>query len=163
MTGWMDCSPHLPVKVPITIGIMLNFNGDRHGEGHGDVTCKQTFTTNIRQKRTDLFASNFYSYNEHPLTTSSFHCIFLFVVSRTQLKICRFRQITWKRWFRGWFVCCKSLKKLTVNQNMFLRTKFFIVSWIFLCFFLDGERGLKHIQPLLSTNRLYSLLWAVCW
>ena len=33
----------LPVNVTVTIDTMLNFDGDF--DRHGDVTCKQTFTT----------------------------------------------------------------------------------------------------------------------
>ena len=39
----MDVQPILPVKVCITIGTMLNFDGDFDGHGDGNVTCKQTF------------------------------------------------------------------------------------------------------------------------
>ena len=36
------------IKVPITIGTTLNFDGDGdgHGDGYGDVTCKLTFRIN---------------------------------------------------------------------------------------------------------------------
>ena len=39
VTGWMGCTPNLPVKVPITIGKMLNFDNDGHRDGY--VTCEQ--------------------------------------------------------------------------------------------------------------------------
>ena len=38
----MGVRPILPVKVSITIDIMLNFDDDFDGHGDGDVTCKQT-------------------------------------------------------------------------------------------------------------------------
>ena len=39
----MDCTSNLPVKVPVTIGTMLNFDGDGNRDRHGDFICKQTF------------------------------------------------------------------------------------------------------------------------
>ena len=42
LTGWLGLEPILPVKVPVTIGIMLNFDGHFDGGGHDDVTCNQT-------------------------------------------------------------------------------------------------------------------------
>ena len=35
----MGSVPNLPVKRSVSIGTMLNFDGDGHG--HGDGTCKQ--------------------------------------------------------------------------------------------------------------------------
>ena len=48
VTGCMGFSPNLSVKVPITIGTMVNFDG--HRDGHGDVTCKQTFSLILSKK-----------------------------------------------------------------------------------------------------------------
>ena len=39
----MGSVPILPVKWTVTIGTMLNFDGD----GHGDGTCKQTLMTGV--------------------------------------------------------------------------------------------------------------------
>ena len=41
----MSVKPIFPVKVSITIDIMLNFDGDFDGQGAGDGTCKQTFSS----------------------------------------------------------------------------------------------------------------------
>ena len=43
VTGRMSLEPILPIKQPITIGTMLNFDGDGHGDGVG--MCKQNFRT----------------------------------------------------------------------------------------------------------------------
>ena len=48
LTGWLGLEPILPVRVPVTIGMMLNFDGHFDGDGHGNVTCNQTF------RRSDL-------------------------------------------------------------------------------------------------------------
>ena len=40
--GRMGLEPILPVKVPVTIGTILNFDGDCDCDGHGVGTCKQT-------------------------------------------------------------------------------------------------------------------------
>ena len=36
---------HLPIRVPITIGTMLNFDDNCDSDGHGVGTCKQTLQT----------------------------------------------------------------------------------------------------------------------
>ena len=41
MAEWVTI---LPVKWTVTIGTMLNFDGDGDGHRDGDGTCKQTFT-----------------------------------------------------------------------------------------------------------------------
>ena len=41
----MGSVPNLPIKQSISIGTMLNFDGDGHR--HGDGKCKQAFTTHI--------------------------------------------------------------------------------------------------------------------
>ena len=49
LTGRMGSRPNQPVRVSV-IGIMLNFDGHFvkvNNDGHGDVTCKQSFTVNI--------------------------------------------------------------------------------------------------------------------
>ena len=43
-TDRMDSEPNLSVKRSITIGTMVNFDGEFDGHGHGDGTCEQTFT-----------------------------------------------------------------------------------------------------------------------
>ena len=40
----MDSEPNLSIKQPISIGTMLNFDGDRHGDGDDGGTCKQALT-----------------------------------------------------------------------------------------------------------------------
>ena len=42
--GHNTCELILSVKVPITVGVMLNFDGDFDFDGHsdGDLMCKQT-------------------------------------------------------------------------------------------------------------------------
>ena len=40
--GRMGFKPILPITVPITMGTMLNFDGDFDGHGYGDVTYEQT-------------------------------------------------------------------------------------------------------------------------
>ena len=42
LTGRMDVSPILPVKLLITISIMLNFDRHCDGDEDGVITCKQT-------------------------------------------------------------------------------------------------------------------------
>ena len=42
--GRMGVQPILPVKVPVTIGTMLNFDGDCDGDGHGVGTCKHSLS-----------------------------------------------------------------------------------------------------------------------
>ena len=55
--GRMGLEPILPVKVPATIGTMLNFDGDCDGDRHGVGTCKHSFSfkpgnpTRVRQIR----------------------------------------------------------------------------------------------------------------
>ena len=44
----MGVQPILPIKVSVTIGTMLNFDGDFDGHGDGDITCKQTLSVLIR-------------------------------------------------------------------------------------------------------------------
>ena len=39
----MCSASFLSMKRSITISTMLNFDSDRHGNGHRDGTCKQTF------------------------------------------------------------------------------------------------------------------------
>ena len=39
----MGVQPILPIKVSITINLMLKFDGDFDGHSDGDFTCKQTF------------------------------------------------------------------------------------------------------------------------
>ena len=56
MTGWMGLEPILPVKVPITMGTMLNFDGDCHGDGHGIGMCKQTLIRPIAMVCTILLS-----------------------------------------------------------------------------------------------------------
>ena len=40
----MDSEPNLSIKQPISIGRLLNFDGDRSGDGNGEGTCKQALT-----------------------------------------------------------------------------------------------------------------------
>ena len=47
MMGKMGLEPILPVKVPIIVCTMLNFDGD----GDGVSTCKQTFKVLIDQNK----------------------------------------------------------------------------------------------------------------
>ena len=39
----MGSAPNLSVKWTISIDTMLNYDGDQHGHGDGDGTCKQAF------------------------------------------------------------------------------------------------------------------------
>ena len=39
----MGSVPNLRVKWSVSIGTMLNFDGDEHGNGDSDGTCKQAF------------------------------------------------------------------------------------------------------------------------
>ena len=41
LTERMGSVPNLPIKRSISIGRMVNFDGDGHGDGNGDGTCKQ--------------------------------------------------------------------------------------------------------------------------
>ena len=36
--------PNFSIKQSVSIGTMLNFNGDGHGDGDGDSMCKQVFS-----------------------------------------------------------------------------------------------------------------------
>ena len=49
LMGRMGTEPILSVKQSVSIGTMLNFDGD--GDGHGDGTCKQTLRS---RTNTDL-------------------------------------------------------------------------------------------------------------
>ena len=40
----MGSTPNLSVKWSISIDTMLNYDGDQHGHGDGDGTCKQAFS-----------------------------------------------------------------------------------------------------------------------
>ena len=42
LTGRMGSVPILSVKQSVSIGTMINFDGDEDGHGDGDGTCKQT-------------------------------------------------------------------------------------------------------------------------
>ena len=44
----IDVQPILPVKVPVTIGTMKNFNAD--GDGHGIKTSKHSLTHSVKSK-----------------------------------------------------------------------------------------------------------------
>ena len=47
----MGSRPNLPIRVPITIGPMLNFDGHCDSDGHGVGTCKQSLTFRKRIQR----------------------------------------------------------------------------------------------------------------
>ena len=51
LMGRMGDVPILSVKWSVSIGTMINFDGDRDGHGDGDGTCKQAFTARIRSLR----------------------------------------------------------------------------------------------------------------
>ena len=44
----MGTEPILPIKRSVSIGTMLNFDGDRHGDGDG--TCKQALSHYLLEK-----------------------------------------------------------------------------------------------------------------
>ena len=43
----MDSEPNLSIKRSVTIGTMINFDGDRDGHGDGDGMCNVTFTCTV--------------------------------------------------------------------------------------------------------------------
>ena len=45
----MGVQPILPVKVSVTIDIMLNFDDEFDRYGNGNVTCKQIFSVHCRK------------------------------------------------------------------------------------------------------------------
>ena len=47
--GRMGLEAILPVRVPIIIGTMLNFDGDCDGEKHGVGACKHTLTLRVNR------------------------------------------------------------------------------------------------------------------
>ena len=54
----MGVQPILPVREPVIIDTMLNFDGDFEGDGDGDVMCKLSlnvlFSVNLWISRTDF-------------------------------------------------------------------------------------------------------------
>ena len=40
----MGSVPNLPIERSVSIGTMLNFDGDEHGHSDSDSTCKQAFS-----------------------------------------------------------------------------------------------------------------------
>ena len=44
LTDIMGSKPNLSVNRSITIGTMVNFDGDDYGHGHGDGTCKRAYS-----------------------------------------------------------------------------------------------------------------------
>ena len=47
LTDRMGVQPIFPTKVSITIDTMLNIDSDIDGYGDGDISCKQTFTSQV--------------------------------------------------------------------------------------------------------------------
>ena len=54
----MSMEPILPVKVPVTIDTMVNFDRDVHGDGDGVGMCKLTFTLTFSIVPMKRFASD---------------------------------------------------------------------------------------------------------
>ena len=81
LTGRMGLEPILPGKRPVTISIMLNFDGDWHSDDDGVGMCKQALT---------LFSSHFSFRDVSHFKTHSPP------KKNTQLK--RKRTVTWLTW-----------------------------------------------------------------
>ena len=57
LTGRMGDTSILPVKLPITISTMLNFDGHCDGDGDGVGTCKHTFKSAVKARLHQASAS----------------------------------------------------------------------------------------------------------
>ena len=65
----MGSVPNLAIKWSFSIHTMLNFNGDEHGDGDGDGTCKQALIASLNQislKTTILHSLNYYLFKITP-------------------------------------------------------------------------------------------------
>ena len=64
----MGSEPNLSAKWSVTIGTMINFDGDFDGHGHGDGMCKQVSTVGLVNT---LYVNQFFM-NRFLDTTSKF-------------------------------------------------------------------------------------------